>query len=68
MNDEALNNEIRRFLKKVGIQSHKAIEHAIHQGMANGQLQESDQVNAVMHLHIDGLNLDLEIQGDISLQ
>ena len=33
MNDETLNTEIRRFLKKVGIQSHQAI--APHQTMEN---------------------------------
>lgn len=68
MNDETLNNEIRRFLKKVGIQSHQAIERAIHESIASGQLQGTDRVNAVMHLHVDGLNLDLQIQGDITLQ
>lgn len=68
MDDETLNNEIRRFLKKVGIQSHQAIERAIHEGMDNGQLQDTDHVKAVMHLHVDGLNLDLQIQGNITLQ
>jgi hypothetical protein len=68
MNDETLNTEIRRFLKKVGIQSQQAIEHAIQEGMTKGQLQGTEHFNAVMQLHIDGLNLDLQIQGDIALQ
>ncbi len=68
MNDETVNNEIRRFLKKVGIQSHQAIERAIHEGVARGQLQGTEHFNAIMQLHIDGLDLDLEIRGDIALQ
>ena len=68
MNDEAVNNEIRRFLKKVGIQSHQAIEHAIQERVAGGQLKGNEHFNAVMQLHIEGLNLDLKIQGDIALQ
>jgi hypothetical protein len=68
MNDETVNNEIRRFLKKVGIQSQQAIERAIQQGMASGKLQGTEHFNAVMQLHIEGLNLDMQIQGDIALQ
>jgi hypothetical protein len=68
MNDETLNNEIRRFLKKVGIQSHQAIERAIQAGVATGQLQGTEHLNAVMQLHVEGLNLDLQIKGDIALQ
>jgi len=68
MNDETVNNEIRRFLKKVGIQSHQAIERAIHEGVASGKLQGTEHFNAVMQLHVEGLELDLQIQGDIALQ
>lgn len=67
MNDETVNNEIRRFLKKVGIQSHQAIERAIHDGVAAGRLQGTEHINAMMQLHIADLNLDLQIQGEISL-
>jgi hypothetical protein len=68
MNDETLNTEIRHFLKKVGIQSHQAIEHAIQDKIANGQLQGTEHFNAVMQLHIPELDLDLKIRGDIALQ
>lgn len=68
MNDDKVNNEIRRFLKKVGIQSHQAIERAIKEAMASGRLTDRDQISAVMQLHIDSLDLDLKIHGDITLQ
>lgn len=68
MNDESINNEIRRFLKKVGIQSHQAIERAIQEAVASGKLQGTKHINATMQLHIEDLNLDLQIRGDITLQ
>jgi len=68
MNDETVNTEIRRFLKKVGIQSQQAIEGAIQDALANGKLKGDEHFNAVMQLNIDDLDLNLEIQGDIALE
>jgi len=68
MNDETLNTGIRRFLKKVGIQSQQAIERAIREAMASGQLQGDEQLNAVMQLTIQDLDLDVQIRGDIALE
>lgn len=68
MNNETVNTEIRHFLKKVGIQSHQAIERAIQEGMARGRLNGDEHLNAVVKLHIDGLDLDLQIKGNIALQ
>lgn len=68
MNDETLNTEIRRFLKKVGIQSHQAIEGAIHDAMANGHLRGDECFNAVMHLTVKDLGVNLQIRGDIALE
>ncbi len=68
MNDETMNTEIRRFLKKVGIQSQQAIEGAIQDAMENGKLNGDEHFNAVMQLSIKDLDLDLEIRGDIALE
>jgi len=68
MNDEKLNNDIRRFLKKVGIQSQQAIEAAIRTSIKNGKLQGTEHLDAVMQLHIGELGLDLSIHGDIAMQ
>jgi len=68
MNDEKLNNDIRRFLKKVGIQSQQAIESAIRDSIEKGKLKGTEHLDAVMQLHIADLELDLSIHGDISMQ
>jgi hypothetical protein len=68
MNDEKLNNDIRRFLKKVGIQSQQAIEAAIRESLETGKLKGTEHLDAVMRLHIADLELDLSIRGDIAMQ
>lgn len=68
MNDETLNTDIRRFLKKVGIQSQQAIERAIQEAMVNGTLRGDEHLNAVMQLSIRDLDLDVQIRGDIALE
>lgn len=68
MNDETMNTEIRRFLKKVGIQSQQAIEAAIHDAIDNGRLKGDEHVDAVMQLYIQDLGLNLQIKGDIALE
>ncbi len=68
MNNETMNTEIRKFLKKVGIQSQQAIEGAIQDAMENGRLKGDEHFNAVMQLSIKDLDLSLEIQGDIALE
>jgi hypothetical protein len=68
MNDETMNTAIKRFLKKVGIQSQQAIEGAIREAMNNGKLKGDEHFNAVMQLNIEDLDLSLEIQGDIALE
>lgn len=65
MNDEILNNDIRRFLKKVGIQSHQAIENAVREGLEQGKLQKRQQLKAHMRLTIEDIHLVLNIDGEI---
>lgn len=68
MNEEKLDKEIRQFLKKVGIQSNQAIEGAIHKGMDNGKLKGDEHLKAVVRLTVEGVDLDLKIEGGIALE
>lgn len=67
MNEETLNTQIRRFLKKVGIQSQQAMEKAIRDAVDNGKLQGDETLEALVQLDIAELDLTLQIQGDIAL-
>ena len=67
MNEEELNMQIRRFLKKVGIQSQREIEQAVRSALDEGRLSAGQSCAAKMRLTIDGLDLDVVIDGDIKI-
>lgn len=67
MNEEELNMQVRRFLKKVGIQSQREIERAVREAAEAGRLPRGQALSAKMTLKIAQLDLDVEIDGDIRI-
>jgi hypothetical protein len=67
MNEEALNLSIRKFLKIVGINSQREIEHAVAKALAAGSITGTESFPAKMRLEIAGLNVNVEFGGDIDL-
>jgi len=63
MNDEALNLSIRKFLKKVGINSQMAIEKAVREADEGGSL--ADDIPVKMRLTIDQLDIDVEFDDSL---
>ncbi len=68
MNDEAFNHSIRKLLKNVGINSQQAIEQAVQKGLAEGRLNGDESFPATVKVTVAGLDLELDFQGDISLE
>ena len=68
MNEEALNLSIRKFLKAVGINSQREIEHAVAKAAAAGTIKGTESFPAKMTREIQGLAVKVEFSGDISLQ
>ncbi len=68
MNDEAFNMSIRRFLKVVGIRSQTEIERAVARAIADGRLKSDAVLPASMRLTINGIGLDISLDGEISLE
>jgi predicted lactoylglutathione lyase len=68
MNEEALNLSIRKFLKTVGVNSQREIEHAVAKAVAAGAIAGTDSFPAKMTLEVAGLNVKVEFSGDITLQ
>ena len=56
MNEDNLNMEIRRFLKKVGITSQREIEKEIYNAEKNGNLKTNDKMDLEMKLSIKNFN------------
>ena len=67
MNEDNLNMEIRKFLKKVGISSQRIIENAIHSANNNGLIKTGDEVELEMTLFIKNFDSNNTINGKIKI-
>lgn len=67
MNEDVVNMEIRKFLKKVGITSQREIEKALQEADAAGKLG-GGPLKASMTLEISGLGLTHTIEGEIAVE
>ena len=68
MNPETFNMSIRKFLKSVGVQSQREIEHEVEKALADGRLKGSETLPAKMTLTIEGLAISVAIDGRIALE
>ena len=67
MDEEVFNMQLRRFLKKVGIQSQRDIELAVRQGIETGTLVATDKLNAQVLLQVPAVGLKVTIEDEIAL-
>ena len=67
MNEDALNMEIRKFLKQVGVTSQREIEKAVRAGLDSGKLQGNETLKARITLTVEGLGLHHTVEQDIIL-
>ena len=67
MDEDAFNMSVRKFLKKVGVTSQREIEQAVRDALESGALSGSETLKAKVALTVDGVNLDVVIDGDIDL-
>jgi hypothetical protein len=67
MDEEVFNIQLRKFLKKVGIQSQREIEQAVRDGVASGALQGNETLSASVRLQLGETGLDVTIEDDIKL-
>ena len=68
MNEDHLNLEIRKFLKKVGITSQREIEKSIYSSEKKGIIKIDDDIDLEVILNIKKLNTSLKIEGKIKIQ
>lgn len=68
MNEDSLNIQIRQYLKKLGINSQRTLEQAIRDGIENGSITDTDQINVQMTLSVPQLNINQQIEGQINLE
>lgn len=68
MNEDTLNMEVRKYLKKVGISSQREIEHAVVKAIESGALNCSEILQVHMSLTVPSLNINYQIDGEIALE
>ena len=68
MDEEVLNIQIRKFLKKVGIQSQREIEQAVKDQMKKGILTGKENLVATMLLEVPEIDLRVSIEGKIEIE
>ena len=68
MNEETFNLSIRKFLKMVGVNSQREIEHAVNNALAAGGIAGNERFPAVVHLEVAGLKIDVRFDGEIRLE
>lgn len=68
MNVEALNLSIRKFLKVVGVNSQREIEHAVERALQSRAIQGAENLPVRMTLEMPGLKLSVHFDGRIHLE
>lgn len=68
MNEEVFNLSIRKFLKVVGVNSQREIEHAVAKALDDGAISGTETFPAKVTLEVAGLKLNVEFDGEIKLQ
>jgi hypothetical protein len=68
MNEDAINMEIRKLLKKVGITSQREIEKALNAGFASGKLSGGEKLEVNVRLEIPEIGLVHSLQETISVE
>jgi hypothetical protein len=64
---EKFSGEIRKFLKKVGITSQVEIENAVRAALAEGRLDTSRPLQAVMVLEVPALGLRHTVEHSLAI-
>ena len=67
MDEDNLNIEIRKFLKKVGITSQREIEKKFYSAEKNGEFKPGEEIDIEMLLKIDKFNMSYKIEGKIKV-
>lgn len=68
MDEEVLNQQIRAFLKRTGITAQREIEAAVRAHLADGRLQGNERLPASMTLRMEGVELEVTVDGEIALE
>ena len=67
MDEEVCNLEVRKFLKKVGVQSQREIEQAVRYNIEKGTLSGTETLPVSVVLRVPDVGVEVLIEGEIEL-
>jgi hypothetical protein len=68
MNEDTFNMSVRKYLKTVGVTSQRQIENAVREAVAAGRLSGTETLKASVTLAVEGVDLVVNIDGDLVLE
>ena len=67
MDEEVFNSQLRKFLKKVGIQSQREIDQAVRTAISAGTLDATETLTARVVPQVPAAGIDVTIEDSIKL-
>lgn len=67
IDEDLFNQQIRKFLKKVGITSQREIEKAVRQAVESGRFKGNETLDAQVTLEVPAAGLKVAIEDTIKL-
>lgn len=67
MDEDALNQSMRKFLKTLGVTSQREIEKAVRDAIESGKLKGGETLHAKAVLTLQGTDLQHTVEGEIEL-
>jgi uncharacterized protein DUF6494 len=68
MNEETMNLEIRKFLKRVGVTSQREIEQAVRAAIAAGRIKGDESLSVRMTLEVAELGIRHVLEDTVALE
>ena len=68
MDQETFNLSIRKFLKMVGVNSQREIEHAVQRSLQAGKLKGRETIAVKCTLEMPSLGVNVPFDGEIKLE
>ena len=67
MDKEVFDSQLRKFLKKVGIQSRREVEQVVPSAINTGTLDATEMLTSCMVLRVPAVGIDVAIEDAIKL-
>ena len=67
MDEEVFDSQLRKFLKKVGIQSRREVDQLVPSAISTGTLDVTEMLTSCMVLRVPAVGIDVAIEDAIKL-